>query len=164
LQTKDSFLLTLLKGLVSLDTLEPTPEYAKINRPIQCRELSATDNTDLALVNGELIGNRSPDFCKGIPMTNPYDSRDWQISAPIFYFQGAKDNLTTLDQAKYHYYQQKKTKRFFVTLPEDSHVFSMCKNNEDALWRSMAKQGQDFETVLSNCSGAPQLEISNPTQ
>jgi hypothetical protein len=47
-------------------------------------------------------------------------------------------------------------------MPEDSHSFPICKDNEDALWRSIAMQGQGFKAELSHCSGSPQLEISDP--
>lgn len=164
LQTKDPDKLAQLKEIVSFDFSTEQPDYTRLNRPVWCRELSQTDNTDLALIGGELVGNRTPDFCKGFSTAIPYDSKDWQITAPIFYFQGAKDNLTTLEQAKYHYAQQKKTKRFFVGLPEDSHIFAVCPNNSDALWKSIAQQGQGYEEVMSHCSGSPQLEVSEANQ
>ncbi len=133
-----------------------------IYRPITCHEITSINNLDVALIDGELVGPMHPDFCSGIPFDRPYDSANYPIKAPIFYFQGEDDTATPLAQARYHFEHQVKTKRFFLGLPGVSHtLYANIRNCMSAIHQSIYKQGDGLEQVVKTCNGPVNLMIAD---
>ncbi len=127
-------------------------EYLKASRPIWCRELARFDNTDLALENGNLIGFINSNFCDKMSLDYPYDSAKFNVSAPIFYFQGEDDYAVTMAQAEYHFHGQEAAHRFFVSVPEAGH-FSIAALSDciSPIWRSISLGGVNFQEALNSC-------------
>jgi len=124
---------------------------------IWCSEIGETDNTDLELIKGKLVGPIYPHFCDGHSLFNPFDSKDWQMNVPIYYFQGGQDPLTYPELAQYHFEHQS-SERYFVFNPKGGHLpmydVSDCWNT---ILDLIDTHDENFAQTLKKC--APQLEI-----
>jgi pimeloyl-ACP methyl ester carboxylesterase len=141
------------------------PSLLRIYVPIWCRELAQTDNTDMALVAGDLVGERTPGFCKSIPLTQRYDSKNWQSSAPIFYFEGENDPATAPENARYHYATHSRAPRYFVTVSQAGHVpIASLADCQDRLWPAILRGGLGFQETLSTCRWPTRLETDRPSE
>lgn len=129
-----------------------------IYRAIWCHELSQTDNIDVSLIGGNLIGGRDPDFCKGFPLINPFDSKAYALKTTLFYISGENDPFTSQKSSMYHFESQTQSARYFVSVPGAGHVpfFSLadCANK---LWQSIFQGGVGFQESLSACKWPTKL-------
>jgi pimeloyl-ACP methyl ester carboxylesterase len=82
-----------------------------------CRELWDT-HTSMDFVNATFVRSGS-DHCEtyGVPLTRPYDAKDYQVTTPICYLVGENDPMTHYLHAVYHYYSQEKAARSFIFFP-----------------------------------------------
>ncbi len=132
-----------------------------------CRELWGTNRT-ADLVNGSIVG-AGQDNCAaaGVSMTDPYDSANFKIVTPILYFQGANDPFTPVSGAQYHFNNQTKTTRVFVTVSDASHLplddmftYLGCAV---AIWDSILANPANFTNALNSCSWPYTLNTASPT-
>lgn len=136
-------------------------ELIRMFRPIACQEVFPRAKLDKEkLIAGEIV-TASTTVCDGFTFSNPFDSADYQIEAPIFYFQGKNDPAVPLWQATYHFDSQLYAKKFFVKVPGAAHPalqsgFFECR---DQLWKSIFDGGNNLESVLPNCSAPTELSI-----
>lgn len=106
-------------------------------------------------------GNDGTEACRqqNIPHDDPFDSSEWQISAPIFYVQGENDPNTPPAQAIYHFSRQRNPQRFLVHVPKAGHgsmgAITECK---DAFWQSVLAGGQSLQLALNACSVKPRVQ------
>jgi len=100
-------------------------------------------NGDLNLFPFDIDG-KIPDMCEGIPPTKIFDSRDFRIKAPLYYFQGETDPQTTLESARYHErHQTEATSIQFIEVKRGGHnvtdagaPLGQCM---DEIWHSIFK-------------------------
>src|SRR5690606_3941145 len=81
---------------------------------INCREF-LPKRSELLLVDGKLQENQKA-ICQK-ELDAPYDSAQYVVDAPIYYFQGTYDAVTPVWQMKYHQDNQLKSKsrRYLVS-------------------------------------------------
>lgn len=79
---------------------------------ILCQELSKTyegGRYSIVYSNGrfkaETVRTDYPDRCNTLNF-NGYDSKNYQIAQPIYYFQGTRDVSTSIESAEYHFNNQ----------------------------------------------------------
>tara|TARA_B110001454_G_C12723212_1_gene435872 strand:- start:14985 stop:16211 length:1227 start_codon:yes stop_codon:yes gene_type:complete len=89
-------------------------------RSIACNELWGSWQEGRLLTEGKLFsyGNN---VCS-LRMYQKYDSRAYQIKAPVYYFQGPFDPATPVAGAQYHFSNQLATKKTFVLVESASHA------------------------------------------
>ncbi len=90
--------------------------------------------------------------CEGIDYKKPYDSADYLISVPIYYFQGPNDPAAPMYTALYHYEVQKKAVRQFLTVAGAGHapLTSGLRSCADDLWSAISSQ-RTLGRELSGC-------------
>jgi pimeloyl-ACP methyl ester carboxylesterase len=89
---------------------------------LACEELWGGWKPERRLEKGKLVA-AGRDLCQGKGLSRPYDSKNWLLSVPIFYFQGPYDPTTTPQQAQYHFeHQTASARRYFTTVAEASHA------------------------------------------
>lgn len=81
-------------------------DFVMTNR-VACTEMSEEDidfdkTWDLTLNKVVPVQESNIDLCETESFSNPYDSKDYQVSAPIYYIQGDEDPATPLSGAIYH--------------------------------------------------------------
>ncbi len=135
------------------------PNYERIYKSIACDEIASSDNTDIALINGDLIGHQTLGFCADRSMAHPFDSSSYQLSMPVFYLQGADDPATTVENAKYHFNNQTHGRNFLISVPLIGHrpVDRLADCYTD-LWRSFENAGAMIDEAIANCSAGPSLQ------
>lgn len=140
-----------LVGLVSTTQDGLVVPIDKIFRAIGCREIWGEFYAGRDVVKGNLtaIGEN---ICSETLMTNPYDSKSWQIPVPIYYFQGVYDPTTTLEQAKYHFEHQT-SPRMMVVVEHASHApLSLAlRPCADQIWKAITSAPEKLEAVVGSC-------------
>jgi pimeloyl-ACP methyl ester carboxylesterase len=96
------------------------PETARLARILHCTE-TAGSIYKKALVNGQIV-NTGPDLCPPNVFVRPYDSRDYPVNVPIYYFEGSRDPNTSPANADHHFDYQTQTTRAFTTVLGGGHT------------------------------------------
>lgn len=136
------------------------PELKELYPALLCSELAQSDNTDMALINGKIIGHQDPEICAGRPLIRPWDSADHQIHSPIYYVQGDSDPATTLANARYHYDNQNTGKKALITVPGASHyAFGPLQDCFAGFWDSVKNAGQGLSETLAGCAVKPKIDM-----
>lgn len=124
-----------------------------IFKALGCQELFGSWGKYIFLQNGELA--YSEDVCGGFKYDNQYDSKNWQISVPIIYFQGPFDPATPIASARYHFENQTSSKRLFVAVDKAAHAplsgslyFLKCSA---AVWNAIGTDFNSIEDSLKTC-------------
>lgn len=132
---------------------------------IGCQELFPTMSIKPSFIKAKLTFTREPayecDNFLGLRMTDPFDSKMWQISSSIFYFQGEEDPDVPLFQAEYHAFNHPSVKRFFVTVPGAGHspLDANLLDCRDKIWASVKQRGDGLESALETCGSKTRLKI-----
>jgi pimeloyl-ACP methyl ester carboxylesterase len=135
------------------------PNFDLLYETLLCAEFSLTDNTDLTLVQGELVGKQNPDICKNRPLKAPFDAKDFTMNAPIFYFQGDNDPATTLENAQYHRLSQQQLPQQFITVADGAHFpLALLYDCKEQLWKEILLAGDKLGPVLKGCKAATTIE------
>ena len=136
---------------------------ARLYNSIMCSELDLAGDTDeVTLSHGELVFKAKPSACPNKLLLHPFNSVDYQMSAPIFYVQGDNDPSTTIENAKYHFEGQHSVNRAFITVEGGTHYpFAQLDDCRDAVWKSFALSGQNLSLSLKNCRTHTTLEMKN---
>ncbi len=164
LQSADPAELDNLKAAVSSVAVGGNPKSPlwRVYRNIMCREITAESNGPQPdqLIGGELVRTPDPSFCAGLSLDHPFNAANFQITVPIFYFQGTDDANTPYWQARYHYDQQNSSKKFFTTVFGVAHGIPLgglvdCK---DQVWSSIFGSGRGLKAALAACPQAVGVE------
>lgn len=135
------------------------PRVLAVFRPIWCNELSSQGNSDMALINGQLVGGRDPNLCDGFSLMSPYDSKKYVLSVPLYYISGANDPATTFEQAMYHFSHQSAAVRNFIDVSGAGHIpFMNLSDCQGEIWESIVN-GTDLSLALSACRWPTRLTI-----
>jgi hypothetical protein len=123
--------LTVERELESLYAGSPPQSQrgASDERPLFVRELRCREIEDVTSIRVKMVdGNLVPDYrgsdrvCASAKLIHKWDSADWQIPSPIYYFAGAMDPATFLDQQTYHFHGQHSAPKYFIYIPEAGHA------------------------------------------
>ncbi len=133
--------------------LPPNENRKEVYKAIACREFVPDVRDvkyDYDLVNGDLVVTDKK-LCEGIPFDRPYDSKNYQVKSPIYYFSGNLDPVTSRQQALHHFNSQN-VKRTFVSLERGGHQ-TLSGNLMDCfenIWLSILNSS-DLAKSLSQC-------------
>jgi pimeloyl-ACP methyl ester carboxylesterase len=144
-------------------TAKPNEGRMRLHKNITCHEL-VPDMRDVVydfdLKNGELVDSGLR-LCDGVSLDRPFDSANYQISAPIYYFSGLEDPATPPFQARYHFENQKTVgQRTLVTIKDGGHqAFSNTLGDcTTPIWRAIASGNSDeFDSALQTCTLIPKI-------
>jgi len=98
------------------------PETAIVATVLHCTE---TEGSVYArdFVNGQFV-NTGGDLCPGLGLhlVKPYDSAQYPVNVPIYYFEGADDPNTDPENAQYHFDHQTQADRVFTLVGGGGHT------------------------------------------
>lgn len=146
-------------------TLSVPLTLQKINlfKEIACREFVPDIREvryDYSWVNGNLVATDDR-LCTGIPFDRAFDSKNYQIKAPIYYISGGMDPITPPAHARFHFENQTGA-RVLISVTEGGHnplgvnLFD-CAN---AFWINMLKKDfNEIETALQSCQRSDGIKI-----
>jgi pimeloyl-ACP methyl ester carboxylesterase len=145
------------------------PEVALQYREIGCHEIASEPynfNSDALLTfkNGRLtpvIGHA----CDGIKLDRPFDTANYKITSPIYYFQGVKDPTTLMSHARYSFSVETLAPRTLVSIEDGGH-HSMwgLRDCEAEIWKQIEKGGRGLESALHLCELSSTVERAFPRQ
>jgi hypothetical protein len=96
--------------------------------------------------------------CTGVPWVG-YDSAKFPVSMPIYYFQGPYDAATSPASAYYHFQNQKRTKRTFITVSQEAHLpltlGVQTLGVSEAVWQQISAGNSSNVTNILKSSGWP---------
>lgn len=131
----------------------------KLFQVIGCREIWGNFFVGRDVVGGELRAT-GPDVCQGFSKDRPYDSKQWQIPAPIYYFQGEHDPTTTLTHAKYHFSHQTSLRRMVVVERASHGPLSLAlRPCAKEIWNAITLAPEKLEAVSRACGETLGTEI-----
>lgn len=149
---------------------------------IGCQEIFYDEsNFETVLQDGVFVKTRElkrDESCQGngYQMKSPYDSRDYQLVSPIYYFQGANDPATPIAQARYHFdgqdYTQRKT---WIEVEQGGHnpltAHDQLENCSKEIWDNILalrevrflvnNQGKCLSDELSGFDSGTGLQLLN---
>jgi len=146
------------------DGHEPSVNMMRVHKPIACREIMPGHglNSGITFEHGSFFPSIDH-TCDDYEITNPFDSADWQIRAPIAYFQGENDPAVPMWQARYHLANQKSSTRlFFITVKNAGHdslvALSDCK---DEIWAALnnSENSKTLSGILEKCKNPTKFEF-----
>lgn len=129
--------------------LTDTPKAEGFADVINCKEIHGFQDSIEIDEKGRLqITKDSENTCGNIDsLTNRYDSRDYQITAPIYYIQGGEDPATPIKFMEYHRENQR-TGGTAIILDDHAHdIFGDMSlwNCLPALWEKILSNKEDLE-------------------
>ncbi len=100
------------------------PELVQLYRQIGCEEISESGwSYDKSFIDGELVLKPSKlGICEGFSFQQPYDSYNYILQTPIYYFNGIKDPATPYWQSEYHQSQQILAKKNVINVVNGGHM------------------------------------------
>lgn len=114
--TTRSAALVTIRGLIDQIKQSIPPETFWLASVLHCTE-TAGSIYKKDLVNGEIVnagGNVCPQL--GLNFVRPYDSVQYPVTVPIYYFEGSEDPDTSPANALYHYSNQTQANRVFTMI------------------------------------------------
>jgi hypothetical protein len=75
------------------------------------------------LVNGEIV-DTGPELCSllGLGFVRPYDSAQYPVTVPIYYFEGSEDPATSPANAAYHFNHHTQANRMLTLVWGGGHT------------------------------------------
>lgn len=126
---------------------------------IACSELSEQDidhdvywDKNSRTVIAKKVLNAA-DVCASYSFLNPYNPKDFQISSPIYYFQGDEDPATPLNGALNHFTSQRlKENKHFIKVKNSGHspfyeAYESCSLN---IWAEIQQNPGDAMLSLNS--------------
>jgi pimeloyl-ACP methyl ester carboxylesterase len=102
----------------SADAVIEAATRSRAYRQIACRELfpfNPRGNAWSAIITNTI----NP--CEHVVFDRPYDSAQYSLETPLFYFQGTLDSSTLLAEARYHYEHQLRAQKYFISFDRGGH-------------------------------------------
>lgn len=130
-----------------------TPDTTRLYRQIVCREFVSDIRDikyDFDFVDGNLKGVEAR-WCGNLPMDRSFDSFEFQIQAPIYYFMGELDPATPEWQARYHFSKQLSLPRTIVSVKNAGHfaLSGSLMSCSTQVWREIVRG--DIAVALKSC-------------
>jgi pimeloyl-ACP methyl ester carboxylesterase len=97
-------------------------ETILVSRVVHCTETGGSIHSR-DFVNGRFV-EIGADVCPqmGLTFIKPYDSAQYPINGPIYYFEGADDPNTDQESANYHFDHQNQADRVFTLIGSGGHT------------------------------------------
>lgn len=156
-------LKNMVAAIATADASDTKTPADVLFRAIACRELQQQGRKYI-LERGELklVGEN---VCEGKTLDHRFDSARYQILAPIYYFEGEEDRATPLAMARYHFDNQRKAPKFFVTIPEIGHMSPITSLGDckDLVWNSiLSGDTKQVAPAIATCKTMPTLDSVQP--
>lgn len=135
----------------------------RLYRLIACQEIAPGNNDDMALENGVLISSK-PALCGNLSFgSDKFDSRNYQIEEPIFYFNGDRDPATPLSQMRHHFDSQSTGPKVAVIVPGAGHIplkfsLSSCM---PSIWNTLSTDPSAITKLAEPCVKDVIVEMKN---
>lgn len=137
--------------------------YGELFKIIGCREIFVDFPHRMVLRRGELTPEGQT--CAGGELVDAYDSQNWPIEAPTFYFAGARDPATPLAHAEYAYAHSVSRNRNLIMVGEAGHSPLMhgfrsagCRGK---VWDSLSRGGDQLQPALWDCHWPWSVTLKN---
>lgn len=135
------------------------PADRKFYHSIACKEITSTGITESKL-EGDYFKIYQPNegSCRGQPLEEPFDSKNYLISKPIYYISGLQDTWTSPKQYSHHIKNQiHSQKKISICDHRHGHEVITLLSNE-------CKQNL-FEFIINNTpikkGSCPTIEVAN---
>lgn len=165
-------ILNMLPGLLPSDAAAVKREVEKLShfpfseaqkhlyRSLACKELVEYSYNEYRIEGMNLVTIEN-DYCADTKIDEEivFDSRNYTLRDPLYYFQGELDPATPMWQARLHFDAQTKARKAFVSVPRAGH-FPISFSLDDcgaAIWTAIAGGGEELPSVLKTCKVAPTL-------
>ena len=104
------------------------------------------------------------EFCQQakVGLTHPFNSKDYQVKAPLIYASGSRDPAVGIENAYYGYLvQMTSVRKFFIEVKQGGHSnFFFTRNCSDQFWNSIFSGATDLSNVIKNCD--PSVVLRTP--
>ncbi|MEZ0391731.1 MAG: alpha/beta fold hydrolase [Pseudobdellovibrionaceae bacterium] len=151
-------LIQILLRLKSKVTAPDSPDRMWFHGIIGCRELFPESNaeTENFSFDGKLSATPLIHDCAKYAKPEEihlYDSKNYQISAPVIYLQGENDPATPTWQAQYHASNQKNMNRRLLIVPNGGHgmLNSDLKNCSENFFLALQQNPSTASNSLMPC-------------
>jgi hypothetical protein len=130
-------------------------ETILVSRVIHCTETGGSIHTR-DFVNGRFVEIGS-DVCPqmGLRFIKPYDSAQYPMNGPIYYFEGADDPNTDQESANYHFDRQTQADRVFTLIGNGGHTAMTDALGETgctaAIFTAIASDPSGVEAAIRRC-------------
>lgn len=156
-----------LRRQIDKITAPPSEARLRLYKNVTCHELVPDMHDvvyDFDFKNGELVDSGLR-LCDGKSLDRPFDSANYQVPAPIYYFSGLQDPATPPFQARYHFENQKSARyqRTLVTITNGGHqaLSNTLGDCVTPVWRSIVQGNADaFNTAVQSCTLGPQASVT----
>lgn len=133
--------------------VERDASFYNVYKYVGCREVFASDmlSGDFALNKDELEEIPGA-LCKGIPVTNVYDSMEFPLEQDVIYFTGDHDPVLPLWQTEYHYEYSAKGSATIYTVHGAGHtplLYTLSQCRED-VWNAIVEHSS-IEAAFEQC-------------
>ncbi len=140
---------------------------------IACREFAHGFFSTLRLERGDLLAENDlcdlaavalgTDLAYGV---NEFDAARFQLTMPLYYFNGDDDAATPLYQAHYHEAAQAHARRTFVIVHGAGHLplKTELKPCREPLWDAIAAGEPDLTAALALCPAQSTPTVTNPSR
>jgi pimeloyl-ACP methyl ester carboxylesterase len=132
-----------------------TYETVRVATILHCTETTGSVYTK-DLVNGEIV-DTGPDQCPlwGLSFVHPYDSAQYPVTVPIYYFEGSEDPNTSPANAAYHFSNQTQANRVFTLVWGGGHTDMSGTLHETgctpAIFTAIATNPSGLGAALQQC-------------
>lgn len=128
---------------------------------VACHEITETNFRAFALEGGELV--RTEAYCTEDAVDRPYFAGDWQVSMPIYYFNGTNDPNTPMWQAEAHFDAQTGAPRTLVAVAAGGHNPLVLNLNDckPDMWAAIAA-GAGFVDAVGRCAWPTEITVAQP--
>lgn len=131
------------------------PEMFRLATVLHCTETEGSVHaTDF--VNGRFVETGS-DLCPGLGLRfiKPYDSAQYPVDVPIYYFEGGDDPSTNPQSAKYHFDHQTRADRLFTLIGGGGHTALSRTLREagctPAIYTAIALNPSGVDAAIQQC-------------
>ena len=121
-------------------------------KKISCEELHRFPVAQPKLIAGKLEFEAASYYCEEFFLSNPFDSKNYPISVPIYYFVGKKDPITPPWQTNLHFIKQPElTKKTQTIISNEPHAALQALTEcQTEVWEAMYKH-LPLKNALKEC-------------
>lgn len=132
---------------------------SRLFREVDCHEYSPDDGWT-RFENGSFVFARDENPCADEAFDRPYDSAIFEIESPIYYLAGTNDPAAPYQGAYYHFQNQTRAQRNFITVNGGGHkslgyILGDCR---EEIWNAVFER-RNLDEVIPKCKADIKLEI-----